>query len=208
MPEIRIVAESRTEFGKGAARRIRRAGRVPAVLSSHGEEPVHLSLPEHEIMMALKTPNALLRLEFGGTTQLALPKEVQRHPVRRVIEHVDLLQVKFGEKVVVEVPVETTGDIVPGGLLDHVLNTLSVKAEATHLPREIQVSVEGLDVGAAVHAGDIPLPAGVELAGEPDALVLHVMAAPTAEQMESDGSGETPVEAVAEAEPAAEGAED
>jgi large subunit ribosomal protein L25 len=197
--EVRIVAEPRTEFGKGAARRTRRAGKVPAVLYGHGADPVHVALPGHELMLALKTPNVLFSLELDGKSQLALPKDVQRDPIKGFLEHVDLLVVTRGEKVTVDIPVVTTGEIAPGGLLDINLNSLSVEAEATHIPTEVEISVEGLAVGASVHAKDVVLPAGATLATEADAVVLHVMASPTAEQME--GAEAAPAEAEAEPEP-------
>jgi large subunit ribosomal protein L25 len=176
MAEITIAAEPRTSFGKGAARQLRRDGRIPAVLYGHKEEPVHLSLPEHELFLALKSPNVLLNLELsGGKSQLAIPKAVAKDPVRRTLEHIDLLLVRRGEKVNVEVPVVTTGDIAPGGLLEHVLTTLAVEAEATHIPASIEVSVEGLAEGAQITAGEIALPAGVTLTGDAEAVVVHVL---------------------------------
>jgi large subunit ribosomal protein L25 len=187
VPEVRIEAELRTEFGKGAARRTRRAGRVPAVIYGHGAEVRHLSLPEHDLMLALKTPNALLRLEgLPGRAGLALPKAVQRHPIKGVIEHVDLIEVRHGEKVTVEIPVRVTGDVFAGGLLDQQMVQIAVEAEATHLPDGIDVDVEGMEVGTAVHAKDLALPEGTSLQVDPEALVLHVLAAPTAEQIEAE----------------------
>ena len=187
MPEVRIAAELRTEFGKGAARRTRRAGRVPAVMYGHGAEARHLSLPEHELMLALKTPNALLRLEgLPGRAGLALPKAVQRDPIKGVIEHVDLIEVRRGEKVTVEIPVRVTGEVFSGGLLNQQLVQIAVEAEATHLPDGIDVDVEGMEIGAAMYAKDLPLPEGATLQIDPDALVLHVLAAPTAEQIEAE----------------------
>jgi large subunit ribosomal protein L25 len=183
--EIRITAEPRTEFGKGAARRTRRANKVPAVLYGHGTEPEHVSLPGHDLMMALKTPNVLLRVDgLKGGEQLVLPKSVQRDPVKGFIEHVDLILVRRGEKVVVEVPLETVGTPVPGGLLDHDLVALSVSCEATHIPTSIELDVQGLAIGAAIHAKDVVLPSGVELATDPETLVVNVLAAPTAAQLE------------------------
>ncbi len=212
MPEVRIVAEPRTEFGKGPARRMRSAGRVPAVLYGHGTETRHVTLPGHELLMALKTPNVLIQVEgLSGTSQLTLPKAVQRDPIRGNIEHVDLILVRRGEKVTVEIPVQVTGEVEPGGLLDQQMVRLAVEAEATNIPQGITVDVEGMEIGAAVHAGDLDLPSGVTLAAEPELLVLHVLAAPTAEQIEAE-LGEVPEaeeapeevpEAVAEAAPAA-----
>ena len=187
MPEVRIAAEPRTEFGKGPARRERRAGRVPAVLYGHGSEPRHVSLPGHEVLLALRTANVLIRLEgLPGGSQLALPKAVQRDAIRGSVEHVDLIMVRRGEKVTVEVPINVTGEVAPDGLLDQQLVQISVEAEATNIPPGIEVDVEGMAIGASVHAGDLTLPRGVTLAVEPDVLVLHVIAAPTAEQLEAE----------------------
>jgi len=213
VPEVRIVAEPRTEFGKGPARRIRSAGRVPAVLYGHGTETRHVTLPGHQLLMALKTPNVLIEVEgLSGRPQLTLPKAVQRDPIRGNIEHVDLILVRRGEKVTVEVPVQVTGEIESGGLLDQQMVRLSVEAEATQIPQGITVDVEGMEIGASVHARDLDLPSGVTLVADPEALVLHVLAAPTAEQIEAE-LGEVPEaeeapegvpEAVAEAAPAAD----
>jgi large subunit ribosomal protein L25 len=204
VPEVRIQAELRTEFGKGAARRTRRAGRVPAVIYGHGAETRHLSLPEHELMLALKTQNALLRLEGLGTPELALPKAIQRDTLKGVIEHVDLIGVRRGEKVTVEIAVRVTGDVFSGGLLDQQLMTISVEAEATHIPTGIDVDVEGMEVGTAVHARDLALPAGATLQTDPEALVLHVVepaAEVAAEQAEeAEGAAEPPARVEAEAE--------
>ncbi|MET7300917.1 50S ribosomal protein L25/general stress protein Ctc [Embleya sp. NPDC005575] len=175
MSEVRIVAEPRSEFGKGAARRARRAGKVPAVLYGHGSAPLHLALPGHELMLALKTPNVLFSLDIDGKPQLALPKDVQRHPIKRHLEHVDLLIVQKGETVTVEVPVSTVGEIAPGGLLETVVPALPVEAEATALPETIEIDVTGLEPGASVHAKDIKLPKGTALAGDPEAVILHIL---------------------------------
>jgi large subunit ribosomal protein L25 len=190
--EVRIAAEPRTEFGKGPARRTRRAGRVPAVLYGHGTDPRHISLPGHELMLALKSANVLLRLQgLDGGEELALPKDVQRDPLKGFLEHVDLVVVTSGEKVTVEVPIQLTGDIAPDGMLDQQMIQVSLEVEATHIPQSVEVSVEGMVVGDAVHAKDLKLPTGASLDAEDDALVLHVIAAPTAEQMEADlGEGE------------------
>ena len=213
MPEVRIVAEPRTEFGKGPARRMRSAGRVPAVLYGHGTETRHVTLPGHQLLMALKTPHVLIQVEgLSSSSQLTLPKAVQRDPIRGDIEHVDLILVRRGEKVTVEVPVQVAGEVEPGGLLDQQMMRLSVEAEATQIPSGITVDVEGMEIGSAVHARDLDLPSGVTLAAEPEALVLHVLAAPTAEQIEAE-LGEVPAaeeapeavpEAVAEASSAAD----
>jgi large subunit ribosomal protein L25 len=200
MSEVRISAEPRDKFGKGAARQLRRDGKIPAVLYGHKEEAVHLALPEHDLFLALKTPNVLLNLDLGGRSQLALPKAVQKDPVRRTIEHVDLLLVRRGEKVTVEVPVVTVGDVVAGGLLEHTLTALSVEAEATHIPGSVEVSIEGLEVGGHVLAKDVTLPRGATLVTDPEHVVVHILAAPTAEQL----AGETGEPEAAEAEAAAE----
>ena len=214
MPEVRIAAEPRSEFGKGPARRTRRAGKVPAVLYGHGTDPQHVALPGHALMLALKTPNVLIRLEgLPGGAELALPKAVQRDPLRGFLEHVDLLIVKRGEKVTVEIPIQLTGEIEPGGLLDQQLVQIPVEAEATRIPQSIDVDLAGMDVGASVHAGDLRLPRGVTLATEPQILVLHVISAPTAEQLEADiGAPAEAAEALAPApvegeQPAAEAEE-
>jgi large subunit ribosomal protein L25 len=195
VPEVRIQAEPRTEFGKGAARRTRRAGRVPAVIYGHGAEARHLSLPEHEIMLALKTPNVLIRLEGLGRAGLALPKAIQRDPLKGSIEHVDLIEVRRGEKVTVEIPVRVTGEVFSGGLLDQQLVTISVEAEATHIPDGVDVDVEGMEIGTSVHAKDLVLPAGASLSTDPEALVLHVVepaAEVAAEAEEAAGAEEVP----------------
>jgi len=201
VPEVKIAAETRDEFGKGAARRARRAGRVPAVLYGHGTDTRHLSLPGHDIMLALKTSNVLIRLEglkSGG--ELALPKAVQRNAVKGVIEHVDLVLVRSGEKVTVDVPVVTVGEIMSGGVLDQQLVQITVEAEATHIPQSIEVDIEGMEVGTSVHAGDLALPRGTTLQVEPETLILHVLA-PQAEEPTAVAEGAevpAPVEAAAE----------
>lgn len=202
MPEVPIDAELRTEFGKGPARRIRRDGRVPAVLYGHRTDPKHLTLPGHDVLLALRTPNVLIRLEgLSGGAQLALPKAVQRDPIKGYVEHVDLLTVRRGEKVTVDIPVTIVGEVAPDGLLDQQLVQISVEAEATNIPRGVEVDVEGMAIGASVHGRDLKLPAGVTLADEADVLVLHVLAAPTAEQMEGEAE-----ETAAAAAPAGEAA--
>jgi large subunit ribosomal protein L25 len=180
--EVRIPAEPRTEFGKGAARRVRRANKVPAVLYGHGTPPVHISLPGHELLVALKHggANTLLRLEgLESGDQLALPKSVVRDPIKGSFEHVDLLLVRQGEKVSVDIAVNVVGDVASDGMLDVSHNTLAVEAEATHIPSEFEISVEGLQVGDAIHARDVKLPANVTLTGDPDAVLVHVVARST-----------------------------
>ncbi len=198
MSEVKISAETRTEFGKGAARRIRRDSKVPGVLYGHGSDPVHLTLPGHELLLALRTPNVLISLDIDGKTdELAIPKAVQRDALKGFLEHVDLLLVKRGEKVTVEIPVQAEGELAAGGnLLEHVLNALPVEAEATHIPEALTVSVEGLDAGSSVLAKDIVLPSGVTLAVEEDAVVLQVLAAQVEEAPEgAEAEGEEAAEA-------------
>jgi large subunit ribosomal protein L25 len=207
VPEVKITAEPRTTFGKGPARQVRREGRVPAVLYGHNSEPKHMTLPGHEVLMAMRTPNVLIRLEgLPGGAQLALPKAIQRDPIKGWVEHLDLLLVRRGEKVTVDVPVTVVGEIAPGGLLDQQLVQVEVKAEATNIPAGIEVSVDGMEVGYAVHAGDLKLPSGVTLEEEPDLLVLHVIAAPTAAEIEAE-LGEVAPEAEEVPAAAEEGAE-
>ncbi|PNE42687.1 MULTISPECIES: 50S ribosomal protein L25/general stress protein Ctc [Streptomyces] len=193
MAEIKLAAEARNDFGKGAARRLRREAKIPAVVYGHGAEPKHVAVDSHALMMALKTPNALIRLEGEGTNELVIPKAVQREAIRRFLIHVDFLAVKKGEKVAVELPIQTEGELAPGGnLLEHLLNTLPVEVEATHIPESVTVSIAGLDAGHTVLAKDIELPAGASLTVEGDTPVLQVVAA----------QAEAPAEA-----PEAEGAE-
>lgn len=187
MPEVHIAATPRTEFGKGPARRERRAGRVPAVLYGHGSQPRHVSLPGHDVLLALRTANVLIRLDgLEGGSELALPKAVQRNPIKGTVEHVDLIIVRRGQKVTVDIPVTVTGEVAPDGLLDQQLVQVSVEAEATRIPPGVEVNVEGMEIGASVHAGDLELPQGVTLADDPGLLVLHVIAAPTAAQIEAE----------------------
>jgi len=207
VPEVPIAAEPRTEFGKGFARRIRVVGKVPAVLYGHGTDTRHVTLPGHDLMMALKTSNVLIRLEgLPGGNELALPKAVQRNPIKGFVEHVDLILVRRGEKVTVEVPVRVVGEVFPGGLLDQQLVQIQVEAEATNIPQSFEVDVEGMEIGSAVHAADLNLPEGVSMAADPEALVLHVIAAPTAEQLEAElgVEAEAPAEVPPEV-PTAEG---
>ncbi len=188
MAEARIDAETRTEFGKGAARRTRRAGKIPAVLYGHGTEPQHLALPELEFKRALREQgrNAVVTLNIGGTPQLALTKTVVAHPIRPYIEHIDLLMIRRGEKVVVEVGVIVTGDAAPGTLVTQELNSIELEADVSSIPEQIEVSVEGLRVGTQIQASDVTLPEGSELRTDPEILVVHVVAAPTEEQLEAE----------------------
>ncbi|MFF8608809.1 50S ribosomal protein L25/general stress protein Ctc [Streptomyces sp. NPDC015346] len=188
--EVKLATETRTEFGKGAARRIRRANKVPGVVYGHGAEPVHVTLPGHELLLALRTPNVLLSLDIEGKTELAIPKAVQRDPLKGFLEHVDLLLVRRGEKVTVEIVVETEGELAPGSfLVENVLNTLSVEAEATHIPESVTVSIAGLEAGDSIHAKDIALPNGTTLVTDPEAVVIQILAA-QAEEPAAEGETE------------------
>ena len=184
--EVKIQAEPRTEFGKGAARRIRRADKVPAVLYGHGSDPVHITLPGHDLMLALKTANALLSIELDGDSQLALPKQVQRDPIKGFIEHADLILVRQGEKVTVEVAIALVGEAAAETFVTIEHNTVSIEAEATAIPQSIEVNIDGAEVGTQIHASDLVLPAGATLAIDPEALVVNVTAATTVEELEAD----------------------
>jgi large subunit ribosomal protein L25 len=186
VPEVKLTAELRTEFGKGAARRIRRAHKVPAVLYGHGTDPVHITLPGHETLLALRTANALLSIDIDGAAQLALPKQVQRDPIKHSVEHVDLVLVRQGEKVTVDIPVLIEGEAAPETLVvvDH--NTISVEAEATHIPQQIVISIEGLRAGTQILASDILLPEGSTIGLDPDTLIINITAAQSAEAAEAE----------------------
>ncbi|MFI9594283.1 50S ribosomal protein L25/general stress protein Ctc [Nonomuraea sp. NPDC052265] len=207
MSEVRIAAEPRTVFGKGAARKIRRADKVPAVLYGHGIDPKHLTLPGHEVLLALRTPNVLIRLQGEGVDELALPKGVQRDPIKGFVEHVDLLLVKRGEKVTVEIPVTTTGDVNSEGLLDQQLVSVAVEAEATHIPTGVEVDVEGMKVGTVITAAQLQLPSGATLAADPEAVVLHVIGKPTEEPAAEAEAAEGEAAGAAEGESAEAAAE-
>ncbi|MDP9497778.1 MAG: 50S ribosomal protein L25/general stress protein Ctc [Actinomycetota bacterium] len=207
MSEVRIAAETRTELGKGAARRVRRAAQVPAVLYGHGQAPRHLALPGHELMLALKhDPNVLLTLVTDAGDQLALPRSVVRDPIKGHLEHLDLIAVDRGERVTVDVPVVLTGDAESGVLVEQQATTVTVEAEATHLPESLEVSLEGLSVGEGVAAGAVGLPEGVTLAQDAEQIVVQGLAQPTEEQVDADlaateqelGAGAAGVESVIE----------
>ncbi len=184
----KIKAEARTEFGKGAARRIRREDKVPAVVYGHGNEPIHVTLPGHDTMMALKHggANALLELDIEGTTQLALTKQVQIDPITRHLEHIDFVAVRKGEKVTVDVPVHVVGEAVGDTLVVTENSTISLEAEATHIPELIEVSVEGAEVGTQIHASDLQLPSGSTLLTDPETLVVNVTQQISAEALEAE----------------------
>ena len=172
--KLKLAAEPRTEFGKGAARRARAGGQIPAVLYGHGTDPVHVLLPGHQTMLALKHSNALFTISLGDSTELAIAKDVQRDPVRRIIEHVDLLIVKKGEKITVDVAVHVVGESYPGTIHVQEHSSLQILALATNLPESIEVSVEGLNDGDKITAGEVVLPEGSELVTDADALVVAI----------------------------------
>ncbi|WP_061961661.1 50S ribosomal protein L25/general stress protein Ctc [Demequina flava] len=185
--KLKLAAQTRTDFGKGAARRTRMADLIPAVLYGHGEAPAHLTLPGHDTMMALKNPNALLTIVIDGEEdQLAVAKDVQRNPIKRTIDHVDLLIVKKGEKITVDVPVHVEGESAPGTI--HVLenSSLQILAEATHLPEYLTVDIEGMEEGDKKLASDLELPKGSELAGDPEQLIIHISVPRTAAEDEPE----------------------
>lgn len=202
MADVNLSASIRSEFGKGAARRLRREEKIPAVIYGHGEEPVHVALPSYDMMMALKTPNVLIHLDVEGKKQLVIPKAIQREAIRGFLVHMDLLVVRRGEKVNVDIPIHVEGELAPGqNLLEHVMVALPVEAEATHIPESVTVSVEGLDAGDSVTAAQIKLPKGTSLAVEDDDVVIQVLAAqaeePAADE-ETEGEAEAPSEVAPE----------
>ena len=188
MSTEKITAESRTEFGKGAARRIRREHKVPAVVYGHGNDPVHITLPGHDTMMALKHlgANALLELSIDGKSQLALTKQVQIDPIRRVLEHIDFVAVRKGEKVTVEIPVHLNGEAAKETLVVTENATVQVEAEATHIPEYIEVDIEGAEAGTQILASDLKLPSGSTLLLDPETLIVNITEAPTTEEIEAE----------------------
>jgi len=212
MSESNINAEPRTEFGKGAARRIRRADKVPAVLYGHGTDPVHITLPGHDTMLALKHggANALLTLTVDGKEQLALPKQIQRDPIKGFLEHLDLILVRKGEKVTVEIPVHLNGEPGPDALVVTEHSTVTVEAEATHIPEYIEISIEGAEVGTQIFVKDLEVPKGSTILAEDDVLIVNITHAPTAEEVEAEleeAEAEAGIEREESEEEAAEAAE-
>lgn len=198
MAEVAINGTTRTEFGKGASRRARRAGLVPAVIYGHGEEPVHITLNARELGNALKESNVLLNITFDGKTELTLPKSVVKHPLKQTLEHMDLVLVRRGEKVTVQVPIHTEGKHDPDGILEHVHNTLEVEAEATAIPKFLVLDIEGMKAGTFKLASDVVLPAGVTLVIDPTATVVHLS------ERRAAAAEDAPADAAAPAAPAAE----
>ncbi|MDT8911357.1 50S ribosomal protein L25/general stress protein Ctc [Amycolatopsis sp. PS_44_ISF1] len=206
MSEVRLSVEPRNEFGKGAARRTRRAGKIPAVLYGHGSDPRHFALPALEFARVVREngSNAVITLDLEGSDELALTKTIVVHPLKNYIEHVDLLVVKRGEKIVVDVPVVVTGAAAPGTLVAQDLDTIQVEVEALHIPEQFEVSVEGLEAGIQINASQLTLPQGAELVTDAEALVVAVNEAPREEDL---GTEDETAEAEAAAEPAEEEAE-
>ena len=203
-----LSVKVRTETGKGASRRARREGQVPAVLYGHGTDPQHLLLPAHDLAAVLRHSgtNAVLVLDIEGTEQLALTKALEIHPIRRNIQHADLLVVRRGEKVVVEVNVHLEGDAASGTLVTQDATSIEIEADALSIPQQLTVSIEGAEEGTQITAGQVELPAGVTLISDPDLLVVNIVPAPTAEDLEAEGGGEeTAAGAAEETEAAAEG---
>jgi large subunit ribosomal protein L25 len=202
-----LVAQVRTETGKGASRRARRNGKVPAVLYGHGADPQHLELDAHDFSAVLRHSgtNAVLTLDIEGKEQLALTKSLEIHPIRRNIQHADLLVVRRGEKVTVEVNVVVEGEAAYGTLVTQDANTITIEADVQSIPDHLTVSVEAAEIGTQFAAGSITLPSGVSLVSDPEMLVVNVVAAPTAEDLESEGAGEVAEAEEGEGEEAAEG---
>jgi len=192
MSTEKITAELRTEFGKGAARRVRRDNKIPAVIYGHGNDPIHVTLPGHDTTMALKHlgGNALLELDIEGNEQLVLSKAVQVDPIRRLIEHIDFVAVRRGEKVTVDVPVQLVGDAARETLVVTDSTTIQVETEATHIPEQIEVSIEGAEAGTQIHAKDLVLPQGTTLLSDPELLIVNITAAQTEEEFEAAAEGE------------------
>jgi large subunit ribosomal protein L25 len=203
MSEQKLAAELRTEFGKGYARRARMANLIPAVIYGHGAEPIHVTLPAKATTLAVRTANALLSLDINGEGHLALVKDIQRDPVKQIIEHIDLLTVRQGEKVTVDVPVHVEGETAPGTVHNLELTVVSLEAEATHLPESVVVSIEGRGAGEHIHASDLVLPKGSALLTDAEALVVNISEA-TATEEETEAAAEAAAEAPAAEEAAAE----
>ena len=185
MAEIQINGSKRTSFGKGASRRDRKAGLVPAVIYGHNAEPQHISLPSRELANALKASNVLLNVSFDGKSELVLPKSVSKNPLTGIFEHIDLLVVRKGEKVTVEVPVHTEGQYDKDGILEHVNNTIEIEAEATSIPAFLVLDLTGMPAGSSKTAADVQLPAGTTLASDPELVVVHLSERATASEPEA-----------------------
>jgi large subunit ribosomal protein L25 len=190
----KLIAEARTSFGKGAARRIRATGKIPAVIYGHGTDPQHVTLPGHEVSLILRKANAVFDLDINGKSQLALVKDVQKDPVRQIIEHLDLVIVRKGEKVTIDIPVHLEGEAAAGTSVNQDANTLSIEAEATNIPERLVVSIEGLEEGAQIKASDVNLPEGSSLISDPDLLVVGITGSTEADLGEPAESSEADAE--------------
>jgi large subunit ribosomal protein L25 len=186
----KLTAEPRTTFGKGAARRIRSAGKIPAVIYGHGTDPQHVTLPGHEVSLILRKANAVFDLDINGKSQLALVKDVQKDPVRQIIEHLDLVIVRKGEKVTIDIPVHLEGEAAPGTTVNQDANTLSIEAEATNIPERLVIDIEGLAEGTQIKASDVTLPAGSSLISDPELLVVGIVGSSEADLGESADSAD------------------
>ncbi len=206
MSDVTLSAQLRSEFGKGAARRLRRAQQVPAVLYGHGTDPIHISLPAHDTQLALRVPNVLLTIDIEGKPRLALPKQVQRDPVRGTIEHIDLVIVRRGEKVTVQVPLVTVGEHSSDVMVMMDQNTITLEVEATNIPSQVEVDVTDLQVGDGITAADLKLPEGAVFPGDPGDLMLSGHAVPSQAQLDAELQAAT--DAAEGSEPAAEAASD
>ena len=181
-----IKAETRNSFGKGAARKLRAAGKIPAVIYGHGAEPQHVSVPGHEVSLLLRKANALIELDIEGTTQLALVKDVQKDPVRQIIEHLDLVVVRSGERVQVEIPVHVEGEAAAGMIVSLDATTVNLDAEATHIPERVTVNIDGLGDGTQITAAELTLPQGSTLVSDPAMLVVAINAQQGGDLAESE----------------------
>ncbi|MFJ6679014.1 50S ribosomal protein L25/general stress protein Ctc [Microbacterium sp. NPDC091382] len=205
--DTKVVAELREQFGKGFARRLRAAGKIPAVIYGHGTDPVHVALPGHQVSLLIRRANALLELEIDGTQQLTLVKDVQKDPVHQIIEHIDLLVVKKGEKIQVDVPVSVVGEPFSGTIATLEYTTVTLEVEATHIPQNVEVSVEGLEDGSHITAGELTLPRGAVLVTDPETLVIAVALPPAPVEDEAEESEEGAEAAESDEAPAEESAE-
>jgi len=205
--DTKVVAELREQFGKGFARRLRAAGKIPAVIYGHGTDPVHVALPGHQVSLLIRRANALLELEIDGTQQLTLVKDVQKDPVHQIIEHIDLLVVKKGEKIQVDVPVSVTGEPFPGTMATLENTTVTLEVEATHIPQNVEVSVEGLEDGTHITAAELTLPRGAALVTDPETLIVGVALPPAPVEDEAEESEEGAEAAESDDAPAEESAE-
>lgn len=200
--ETTVHAELRENFGKGFARRLRAAGKIPAVLYGHGTDPVHVALPGHQMLLLVRHANALIELDIAGKSQLALVKDVQKDPVHQIIEHIDLVVIKKGEKVQVDVPVVVVGESFSGTIVNQDATSVSLEVEATHIPQHVEVDVEGLEEGARITAGELALPKGASLVTDPEVLVVAI-SVPAAAAAEESGAEDNAAADAGEAEDAA-----